>query len=37
MRFTQAGLTDFAYKGPLGPSWPTLRELIASGRRASSS
>ena len=31
--FQQAGLTDFAYKGPLGPPWPTLRELIASGQR----
>ena len=31
--FQQAGLADFVYKGPLGPRWPTLREMIASGQR----
>ena len=31
--FVQTGLADFVYKGPLGPPWPTLRELIASGQR----
>jgi hypothetical protein len=32
--FQQAGLADFVYKGPQGPPWPTLRQLIASGQRA---
>ena len=31
--FDKAGLTDFVYKGPTGPPWPTLREMITSGQR----
>jgi hypothetical protein len=31
--FDQSGLTDFVYQGPGQPKWPTLRELIISGRR----
>jgi hypothetical protein len=28
LAFEHAGLADFVYKGPSGPPWPTLRELI---------
>jgi hypothetical protein len=31
--FDQSGLTEFVYQGPVQPKWPTLRELITSGRR----
>jgi hypothetical protein len=31
--FEESGLADFVYQGPLGPPWPTLRELINGGRR----
>jgi hypothetical protein len=31
--FQNAGLVDLVYKGPLGPPWPTLRQMIASGQR----
>lgn len=31
--FERAGLAEFVYKGPSGPPWPTLRELIHSGER----
>ncbi|MGH7495791.1 MAG: hypothetical protein ACREOO_25825 [bacterium] len=31
--FQESGLIDFVYRGPLGPPWPTLRELIASDQR----
>lgn len=31
--FDQSGLTNFVYQGPGQPNWPTLRELITSGRR----
>jgi len=31
--FDEAGLTEFVYRGPMGPPWPTLRELIAGGGR----
>jgi hypothetical protein len=31
--FDKAGLTEFVYKGPTGPPWPTLREMITSGQR----
>lgn len=29
----KAGLTPYVYTGPVGPPWPTLRELIESGQR----
>jgi hypothetical protein len=29
----KAGLKPYVYTGPVGPPWPTLRELIESGRR----
>jgi hypothetical protein len=29
----KSGLADYAYRGPAGPPWPTLRELIDSGQR----
>jgi hypothetical protein len=28
--FEESGLIDFVYKGPLGPPWPTLREMVES-------
>jgi hypothetical protein len=31
--FEKSGLIDFVYRGPLGPPWPTLREMIASDER----
>jgi hypothetical protein len=31
--FDKAGLTEFVFKGPTGPPWPTLREMITSGQR----
>ena len=31
--FEESGLLDFVYRGPLGPTWPTLDEMIASGGR----
>ena len=31
--FDQSGLTDFVYQGSGQPNWPTLRDLITSGRR----
>lgn len=31
--FTQSGLVDFAYVHDRGDDWPTLRQMIASGRR----
>ncbi len=31
--FEESGLIDFVYRGPLGPTWPTLGEMIASGGR----
>jgi hypothetical protein len=31
--FETSRLLDFAYKGPTGPPWPTLREAISSGQR----
>jgi hypothetical protein len=31
--FDQSGLTDFVYQGSGKPNWPTLRDLITSGRR----
>ena len=31
--FDESRLTEFVYQGPVQPQWPTLRELIASGRR----
>ena len=31
--FDQSGLTEFVYQGSVTPPWPTLRELITSGRR----
>jgi hypothetical protein len=31
--FEESGLIDFVYKGPVGPPWPTLREMAASGER----
>jgi hypothetical protein len=31
--FERGGLAEFVYKGPSGPPWPTLRELIQSGER----
>ncbi len=30
---TESGLLDFVYRGPLGPTWPTLGEMVASGGR----
>jgi len=29
----ESGLIDFVYRGPLGPAWPTLGEMVASGGR----
>ena len=26
--FTESGLIDFVYRGPVGPPWPTLREMV---------
>jgi hypothetical protein len=31
--FEESGLLDFVYKGPVGPPWPTLRQLAESGQR----
>jgi hypothetical protein len=31
--FEESGLIDFVYRGPLGPSWPTLGEMVATGGR----
>ena len=31
--FEKSGLADLAYRGPAGPPWPTLRELIDSRQR----
>lgn len=31
--FEESGLINFVYRGPLGPTWPTLGEMIASGGR----
>ena len=31
--FEESGLLDFVYMGPVGPPWPTLREMIESGGR----
>jgi hypothetical protein len=31
--FEASGLIDFVYRGPLGPTWPTLGEMVASGGR----
>ena len=31
--FTESGLIDFVYRGPLEPTWPTLGEMVASGGR----
>ncbi len=31
--FEASRLSDFVYKGPTGPPWPTLRQAIASGQR----
>jgi len=31
--FDESGLIDFVYRGPLGPAWPTLGEMVASGGR----
>ena len=31
--FKRSGLEEHVYKGPVGPPWPTLRELIADDRR----
>jgi hypothetical protein len=31
--FTDSGLDGLVYQGPSGPPWPTLREMIDSGRR----
>jgi hypothetical protein len=31
--FEQSGLAKYVYQGPLGPPWPTLRELINGGGR----
>ena len=31
--YDKAGLTEFVFKGPTGPPWPTLREMITSGQR----
>jgi hypothetical protein len=33
LAFERAGLAEFVYKGPSGPRWPTLRQLIQSGER----
>jgi hypothetical protein len=30
--FAESGLADFVYRGPSGPPWPRLRELVASGQ-----
>jgi len=30
--FAESGLEDFVYRGPSGPPWPQLRELVASGQ-----
>jgi hypothetical protein len=29
----ESGLAKYAYRGPVGPPWPTLREMIDSGQR----
>jgi len=31
--FDESGLIDFVYRGPLGPAWPTLGDMVASGGR----
>ena len=31
--FVESGLIDFVYRGTLGPNWPTLGEMVASGGR----
>jgi hypothetical protein len=31
--FVESGLIDFVYRGALGPNWPTLGEMVASGGR----
>jgi hypothetical protein len=31
--FVESGLIEYVYRGPLGPSWPTLGEMVASGGR----
>lgn len=31
--FRESGLIDFVYRGPVGPPWPTLREMIAADQR----
>jgi hypothetical protein len=31
--FEESGLIDFVYKGPVGPPWPTLREMVDSDQR----
>jgi hypothetical protein len=31
--FEESGLIDFVYRGPLGPTWPTLGEMVESGGR----
>ena len=31
--FGESGLIEFVYRGPLGPTWPTLGEMVASGGR----
>lgn len=31
--FEESGLLDYVYTGPVGPPWPTLREMIESGGR----
>jgi len=31
--FEESGLIEFVYRGPLGPTWPTLGEMVASGGR----
>jgi hypothetical protein len=31
--FQESGLIDFVYRGPVGPPWPTLREMIAGDQR----
>ncbi len=33
LAFERSGLADFVYRGPSGPPWPTLRELIQSDQR----
>jgi hypothetical protein len=31
--FQESRLIDFVYRGPAGPEWPTLREMVASDQR----